>query len=64
MIAYIQMTCQQILDQLQGGSHREVERHMPSAALFKVKATNLSFYASATEGMTKTKNTEGMFQLV
>ena len=41
---------------LQGGSHREVERHMPSAALFKVKATNLSFYASATEGMTKTKN--------
>ena len=40
------------MNHLQGGSHREVERHMPSAALFKVKATNLSFYASATEGMT------------
>ena len=25
-------------NQLQGGSHREVKRHMPSAALFKVKA--------------------------
>jgi len=58
------MTCKQILDQLQGGSHREVERHMPSAALLKVKATNLSFYASATEGMTKTKNAEGISQLV
>jgi len=41
------MTCKQILSQLQGGSHREVERHMPSAALFKVQAI-LSFYASAT----------------
>jgi len=41
------MTCKQILDQLQGGSHREVERHMPSSALFKVQAT-LIFYASAT----------------
>ena len=57
------MTCKQILDELQAGSHREVERQMPSSALFKVQAT-LIFYASATEGMTNTKMGEGISKLV
>ena len=56
------MTCKQIVNQLQGGSHREVECHMPSAALymFKVQA-NLSSYASAFQGVTKTKICGGDF---
>ena len=60
------MTCKKIDNQLQGGSHREVKRHMPSAALFKVKAINLiiSFYASTIEGMTNTKMGEGISKLV
>ena len=48
---------------MQGGSHREVNGHMPSAALltFKVKAINLSFFASTSEGMIKKKTCRGDF---
>ena len=59
------MTCKK-MNQLQGGSHREVERHMPSAALFKVKAIAiyiLNLYTSANEGMTKMKLQRGFSQL-
>ena len=53
------MTCKQILDQIQGGSHREVERHMPSFALFKVSYT--TFLRQRYLGNDKYENGGGDF---